>query len=325
MACLSVVSPTLCSGLGKGLDAMAAPGWYPDPNGQPVQCYWDGYRWTGHWVQSPTVSPERARATAGWYSNPADPTSMRYWDGSRWLEPQDRVGPEADPGVARSATEAIGETDPVAAPPAIETIGDGPSRRLDETPAFCRARVTALGSLDTTAVDEALLGAVITPWTDLRQSSDIFAEVYVRGVLIADSQIHWLSGDARVQIIEPPRYADLPEDLISKAPPMKTPSGVSGGTMPGLSFDTPEGWPPLIWDSNTLFSAVRGWSDPQNSVEIILCALAVAPHDGDVQPTLLAGLKARYARVTQDPRTYPPARYPWRRLGKPDIDGILSL
>jgi hypothetical protein len=95
--------------------------------------------------------------------------------------------------------------------------------------------------------------------------------------------------------------------------------------LPGLSFDTAERWPPLIWDSNTLFSAVRGWTDPQISVQIILCALAVAPDEGDLRPTLLAGLKARYARVTREPNVYPPAQYAWHRQREPAIDGILSL
>jgi hypothetical protein len=106
---------------------------------------------------------------------------------------------------------------------------------------------------------------------------------------------------------------------------MTTPSGVNGGVMPGLTFDTGEGWPPLIWASNTLFSAVIGWTDPQISVEIILCALTVAPDHGDLRPTLLAGLKARYARVRREPNVFPPAQYPWRQQGEADLDGILSL
>ena len=73
---------------------------------------------------------------------------------------------------------------------------------------FSRARVTALGSLDDSAEAAALLGATVIPWTQLQQSDDIFAEVEVRGVLVATTEIRWLSGDA--EIVEPPRYADLP-------------------------------------------------------------------------------------------------------------------
>jgi hypothetical protein len=135
--------------------------------------------------------------------------------------------------------------------------------RLDDTPVFCRAQVTALGSLDGSDKDAELLGATVIPWTDLRQSDDVFAEVDVRGVLDSTAELRWLSGDAEVEIIERPRYADLPENLVSQARPMTTPSGVNGGVMPGLTFDTADGSPPLIWASNTLFSAVRGWKDPQ--------------------------------------------------------------
>jgi hypothetical protein len=117
-----------------------------------------------------------------------------------------------------------------------------------------------------------LLGATVIPWTHLRESSDIFAEVDVRGVLVSTAELHWLSGDAEVEIIERPRYADLPENLVPQARPMPTPSGTKGG------------WPPLIWGSLPLFKEVRGWTDPQISVEIILCALAVAPDDGDLRP-----------------------------------------
>ena len=202
---------------------------------------------------------------------------------------------------------------------------EGPLLRLDETPVFSRARVTALGTLDTSANDGTLLGATVIPWTHLRVCADIFAEVDVRGVLVSTAELHWLSADAEVEIIERPRYADLPENVVPQARPMPTPFGVNGGVMPGLRpFDTADGWPPLIWASEQLYKAVRGWMDPQISVEIILCALAVAPDDGDLRSMLLAGLKARHARLLRDDMNRP-ARYPWHRQGGPDIDGILSL
>ncbi|WP_137145099.1 hypothetical protein [Mycolicibacterium sp. CR10] len=198
--------------------------------------------------------------------------------------------------------------------------------RVDQTPVFSRVRVTALGSLDTSAEDAKLLGATVVPWTDLRQSDDVFAEVDVRGTITPPStKLRWLSGDAEVEIIERPRYAGMPDELAASAQPLQSPAGVNGSVMAGLTFDTPKGWHPLIWDSNTLFSAIRGWKDPEISVQIILCALAVAPDDGDLRPMLLAGLKARYARVTREPNVYPPGQYPWCRNAEPVLDGILSL
>ena len=42
-----------------------APGWYPDPGGQPGQRYHDGQRWTQHFVPTPpTVPPAPAPAVA---------------------------------------------------------------------------------------------------------------------------------------------------------------------------------------------------------------------------------------------------------------------
>lgn len=178
--------------------------------------------------------------------------------------------------------------------------------RLDKTPVFSVARVTALGSLDASAKDPGLLGATIVPWTELRQSNDVFAEVDIRGVLTPPTtELRFLSGDAEIEIVQRPRYAGLPENLVAEATPMQSPAGVNGGAIPGLSFDTAAGWHPLIWESNTLFSAIRGWSDPEISVQIILCALAVAPDDVDLRPMLLAGLKARYVRVTGAQRLSP--------------------
>lgn len=34
-----------------------APGWYPDPAGQPGQRYHDGYRWTTHFVPAAPIAP----------------------------------------------------------------------------------------------------------------------------------------------------------------------------------------------------------------------------------------------------------------------------
>ncbi len=69
------------------------------------------------------------------------------------------------------------------------------SVRLDKTPVFSVTRVTDLGSLDTGAKDAELLSATIVPWTDLRQSNELFAEVNIRGVLtLPTTELRWLSG-----------------------------------------------------------------------------------------------------------------------------------
>jgi Protein of unknown function (DUF2510) len=250
----------------------------------------------------PTLPPP------GWYPDPAGGPNLRWFDGARWTH--------HTAGVPQSSGQAI----PQASGQSLKAA----SARLDKTPVFSVARVTALGSLDTSTKDPGLLGATIVPWTELRQSNDVFAEVDIRGVLTPPTtELRWLSGDAEIEIVQRPRYAGLPENLVAVATPMQSPAGVNGGAMPGLSYDTAVGWHPLIWESNTLFSAIRGWSDPEISVQIILCALAVAPDDGDLRPMLLAGLKARYARVTREPNVFPPAQYPWQ--SEADIDGILSL
>jgi len=123
----------------------------------------------------------------------------------------------------------------------------------------------------------------------------------------------WLSGDAEVEMTDAPRYAGDPEGLIALAKPMQTPEGVKGKSLGGMHFETSAGWHPMIWQCSRLFSSIRGWNDVQNAVEFILVALAVAPEAGDLRPTLLAGLRAKYASLKPQSDLYPPARYPWRR------------
>lgn len=185
--------------------------------------------------------------------------------------------------------------------------------RLDECPYFCRVRVTALGSLDTEEEDQKLLGTTVIPWTEMEQSEDIFAEVEIRGVATLDGELCWLSGDAAVEIIDEPRYAGDPEDLVRLAQPMATPAGVKGKNLGGMQMQTADGWHPLIWHCSRLHSAIIGWTDVELAVQFILGALAVAPESGDLRPTLLAGLKAKYAKLKREADVYPPARYPWRR------------
>jgi hypothetical protein len=67
---------------------MSAPGWYPDPNGQPYQRWWDGTRWTdqtaaqqqqqqpyqtGYAQQPPAYPVQYAQAT------PMRPDQARQW------------------------------------------------------------------------------------------------------------------------------------------------------------------------------------------------------------------------------------------------------
>lgn len=193
--------------------------------------------------------------------------------------------------------------------------------RLDKTPKFSRVRVTAVGSLSTSEKDSNLLGAVVIPWTHVDSSDDVFAEEEVRGVLTSGSELHWMAGDTEVEMIEPPHYAGMPEDLVLQARPIASPAGSKAYS------GTFEGWPTLIWNSHTLYDAIKGYNDYETAVEIILCALSVAPDDGDLGPMLLAGLKARYAALARRPDTYPPAEYPWRthREATEGLLGILRL
>jgi len=183
--------------------------------------------------------------------------------------------------------------------------------RLDETPVFSRVRITAVGSLSTSENDSHLLGAVVIPWTGREDSDDVFAEVDLCGVLTSGSEHHWMAGDTEVEMIELPHYAGMPEDLILQARPIASPKG---GT---LSSE----WPPLIRHSYPLRRAVHGDYDYDASVEVLLCALSVAPDVGDLRPMLLAGMKANYARVVRYASAYP---QPWRTQKVPD-EGMLRV
>ena len=187
--------------------------------------------------------------------------------------------------------------------------------RLDETPIFSRVRVTAVGSPSTSETDSKLLGAVVIPWSSVEPNDDVFAGVGVRGVLASGSDLHWMSGDTEVEMIELPRYAGMPEDLVPQARPIASPWGST--RYQGIS----EGWPPLIWNSHTLYRAIKGYDDYDTAVGVIPCALSVAPDDGDLRPMLLAGLKARYAELLQYGDSYP---QPWRTHKEPS-EGFLGI
>lgn len=196
------------------------------------------------------------------------------------------------------------------------TQNDSQTRlRIDQTPPFSRVKVVQLGSLDTEPKDLDLLGSEVITWTSMEKSSDLFAEVDVRGILTPENAVDWaigtlwwLSGDAEVEMVTPPRYAGQPEDLIKLATPVKSPT----------SSGMPDGWPPLIWKSMPLYRALDSLDDALTCVENLLCALSVAPDVVDVKPWLLAGLKARYAKLLRGP--YSEREYYWRFQDGPSPD-----
>ena len=181
-------------------------------------------------------------------------------------------------------------------------------QQLTAVPAFSRVRVHDFGSVEEIVWVPPILDDVVTVWTRCETAKNPLSAVEIRGVITGGHGLAWLPEDAKVSIVEPPQFAGMPEDLVKEARPVAPPEGsLSGGMV------TPEGWPPLIWNNDLVFSPCQGWSDPETSVEVLLCALSVAPaSDPELVPFLLAALKARYAVVKKDPRTYPPARYPWR-------------
>ncbi len=225
--------------------------------------------------------------------------------------------PTAPEAVLPATSQAI----QIASPQAVQSRqqahtlpGTGRTLRIDQTPLFARVRLTKLGSLDTDSRDHDLLGQTVITWTDMERSKDIFAEVEVRGILQPENEVAWqigelwwLSGDAEVEIIDPPRYAGRPEELIRHAQPVQGPSN------PGRRDD----WPPLIWRCESLLRALEPLDDNLSCVNTILCALSVAPPTFDIVPWLLAGLKARYAGLLRDGDLWPEKMHYWRHLDGP--------
>ncbi|MEB3023565.1 hypothetical protein [[Mycobacterium] crassicus] len=184
--------------------------------------------------------------------------------------------------------------------------------RLDRTPAFSRVKLLHVKLLPTSEnsadiKESELLGTTVTTWTGLEPSDDVFAECDMRGVLTSGSELCWIAGDSEVEMMQPPRYAGLPEELVAEAKPIASPAGSKAYS------GTAEGWPPLIWKSRTVYSAIK-YDDYDTAVEVLLCALSVAPDDGDLRPMLLASLKAKYARVLRNADSYP---QPWRTQKSP--------
>jgi hypothetical protein len=189
----------------------------------------------------------------------------------------------------------------------------GQTMPLLEVPTFSRIRIKDWGSIEETGEPlAASVDDVLVLWTDCESPENAFATVEVRGVIDRHFGLVWLPDDATIEVVAGPQFAGQPEDLVKHARPVPAPEGSKG------DLKTAEGWPPLIWNCDPIYSPVQGWSDPELSVEVILCALNVAPDAPNLHPMLLAALKARYAKVTKDPRTYPPERYPWRGTLFPD-------
>jgi uncharacterized protein len=72
---------------------MSAPGWYPDPNGQPYQRWWDGTQWTDQ-----TQAQGQPQAQAGYAQQ-----QQQAQQAPGWQQPQQGAYPQAyaQPGVMR--------------------------------------------------------------------------------------------------------------------------------------------------------------------------------------------------------------------------------
>jgi hypothetical protein len=192
--------------------------------------------------------------------------------------------------------------------------------QLAKVPTFSRIRVRDIGSVGQIEGVPDTIDDVLPVWTKCTRDENPFATVEIRGVIDSAAGLVWLPDDAEVDIVEGPKYAGQPEELIKQVTPVKAPAGSQGAVA------SPEGWPQLIWESDIVHSPVQGWTDAEISVEVLMCALTVAPNDDPLlRPMLLAGLAARYANLVKHPRTYPPEKYPWRGRTEPAADFLEYL
>ena len=178
---------------------------------------------------------------------------------------------------------------------------------LREVPSYSQVAVLDFGTVSELDEFPTALDDVVTVWTKPERADDPMALIDVRGVLDSEHGLVFIPTDAQVRIVEMPRFAGDPAELAERAERFHLPGGSRGAVA------TSDGWPELVWRSDDLTSVCMGWSDPELSVEVLLCALAVDTDRWDplVRPMLSGALKARYAAVVRDPRTYPPERYPW--------------
>lgn len=203
--------------------------------------------------------------------------------------------------------EAIGG----AARPALPRSGD--TLRVYEVPVFAVVRVTKLGSFNAIDDDTDLLGETVIMWTQGIENTERFAEArWVRGVLTpnnaklwADGELAWLSSDGEVELIDPPTYIGQPKDYIPEVASVELPER-----------DHVEDWPYLLWNSEPLWTALRGLNGPDQAIETILCALTVAPKT--LWPFLEAGLKDQHKELVQE--GYSGEEMPWRDQNEPRWD-----
>ena len=184
--------------------------------------------------------------------------------------------------------------------------------QLAQAATFSQVRITDPGSIGDIGGELSAVDVEVAIWTRCARPVNPFATVDIRGVADSAGGLIWLPGDAEVQVARGPRYAGPPEDLAKLATRVEAPEGSKG------ALKTADGWPPLIWGSDIVLSAVQGWNDPELAVETLMCAIAVAPdRDPLLRPMLLAGLRAQLSALARDPGTYPPSRYPWRGRDEP--------
>lgn len=184
----------------------------------------------------------------------------------------------------------------------------GKVMELRKVPSFTRIRIADWGSVEEVADDLSFaIDDVVVAWTCCEASDNPFAAVDIRGVVGTDGQLAYLPSNARAEIVEMPRFAGKPEELLEGVGAVRPPCGSTGGLV------TEDGFHKLVWAGDPLFRSVQGWSDPELSVEVILCALHAAPEDDALNIQLLGALRARYADIRRRKSTYPPKQYPWRQ------------
>ena len=179
-----------------------------------------------------------------------------------------------------------------------------PRSTLGAVETFSRVVIHAVTNEDADDGDRALVGTTFAVWTDLESPGDPLALYEIRGLVRPnDESLTWLPDDTVVDVVDEPAMAGRPEQLAADAPRIRV-------SDPDLS----ESWHPLIWDSEAVMGPVSDTVDPEYATYVLLCALSVVPNVPEVRSVLVAALAARLAQVRRDPRTYPPADYPWARI-----------
>jgi hypothetical protein len=172
---------------------------------------------------------------------------------------------------------------------------------LADVETFSTVIIRAVVNEDADDDDRELAGETFAIWTDLESPEDSFAPYEIRGLVrTSDDYITWLPDDTVVELIAGPSLAGHPASLAEGADRVRV-------SDPDLSSS----WHPLIGESEAVMGPVSNTVDPESGTETLLYALSVAPEVPELRKVLLSALAARYAQVVRDPRTYPPAGYPW--------------